>query len=109
MPARHTHGGGLVPLPLQAPGWQTLRLGDGGEVQSFNFQPDGTALCRTDTYGAYRLNRMTGLWSQLCSTSSLPLSVYSVGTAGVYEIVAAPSNTSRFYMFFLGFLLRSDN
>ena len=89
--------------------WNTLRLGAGGEVQNLALYSDGTALCRTDTYGAYILNRSTGLWSQLFSTSSLQSADYTLGGVGCYEMVAAPSNTSTFYSFLHGYLLKSTD
>lgn len=100
---------GLLSLASPPIGWQTLRLGDGGEVQNICFMPDGTAVCRTDTYGAYLLNRTTGLWDQLFSTNSLPSGVYSIGSGGCYEAVVAPSNTQIFYAIFVGCIIKSTN
>lgn len=102
-----------------------LHIGSGGQLTSLDVQCDvscaggtGTAtkVVRTDTYGAWYYNptktdcgnaKRTGCWQQLVTPSSFPKSVVTygregAGAAGVYEIVIAPSNTSRFYMYYGG-------
>ena len=86
---------------------------------------DGTKVCRTDTYGAYFYNTAianpgnaggTGAWQQIVNSNSIPgvsstvpFNTTNNTSMGVYEIRIAPSNTSRFYLYFNGFVYRSDN
>src|SRR5579872_3615091 len=90
-----------------------LKIGGGGFITGIDIAPDGTKVIRTDTYGAYRWNG-TG-WTLITTIQSMPSS--DAGHAangdwlneGVYEIVIAPSNTSRFYMVYRGGVFRTDN
>ncbi|HUO50194.1 MAG TPA: fibronectin type III domain-containing protein, partial [Candidatus Paceibacterota bacterium] len=88
--------------------WKPLRIGAGGWIVGMDIAPDGTKVIRTDTYGAYWWNGAQ--WVQLVTSASLPASDVQVGQGqGVYEIRIAPSNTSRFYMVYNGYVYRSDN
>lgn len=91
--------------------WRTLPIGAGGFITGLNLNPDGvTRVIRTDTYGAYfwRDNR----WQQLVTETSMPAEdrYEPNGTnAGVIDVASAPSNPQRLYMYFKGFIYRSDN
>src|SRR5882762_7373431 len=92
--------------------FQTLKIGGGGFVTNCDMQPDGTKMCRTDTYGAYLFNSGTGLWQPLVSRTSMPSTdngVDSTNSLGGYEAVIAPTNTSHFYMLLNGYVFSSTN
>src|ERR1700686_2909399 len=89
--------------------WKPLAIGAGGWLVGMDIAPDGTKVVRTDTYGAYLWNGSQ--WVQLVDVRR-----YAGGddvgvdhNEGVYEIRIAPSNTSRLYMMYLGWVFRSDN
>jgi chitodextrinase len=90
--------------------WKPVRVGAGGFISDIDIASDGTKVIHTDTYGAYV---WTGSqWSQIVSMNTMPSGDPGAGlqqNAGVYEIRIAPSNTSRFYMYFNGYVYRSDN
>jgi hypothetical protein len=87
-----------------------LKIGAGGWLIGMDIAPDGTAVVRTDTYGAYLLNRTTATWSQLVTTTSMPSSwVNTDNVAGVYSIAIAPSNSSRMYMTYAGHAFVTSN
>lgn len=91
-----------------ARGWNTLLLGAGGLVTGIDIAPDGAMVCRCDTYGAYRWSGTTETisnpndkWIPLISASSLrgftsrqPAFV----SFGAYELVIAPTRTTRLFM-----------
>src|SRR5882672_11220469 len=52
--------------------WKTLKIGAGGFITGIDMTRDGTKLIRTDTYGAYYFNPVTGLWRQIVTTDSMP-------------------------------------
>jgi photosystem II stability/assembly factor-like uncharacterized protein len=90
--------------------WSVLKIGAGGFVTGIDIAGDGTKVVKTDTYGAWYYNNSAGLWQQCVTTHSMPDRVKGVlQNRGVYEIAIAPSNTKRFYMFYNGYVLRSDN
>jgi hypothetical protein len=104
-------------------GWSVLKIGAGGFNSGISIAPDGTKAIRTDTYGAYVWNPSVaspgntgglGAWQQLCTTA-LPSTVWNIAqgstdaAGGVYEVCIAPSQTSRIYMLFNGYVVRSDN
>src|SRR4051794_10599695 len=86
--------------------WKPLAMGAGGWLVGMDIAPDGTKVVRTDTYGAYL---WTGSrWVQLVNAASMPAGDINVDkNEGVYEIRIAASNTSRFYMMYLGSVYRS--
>jgi hypothetical protein len=107
-----------------------MKIGGGGYVPNIDIQCDqGVGACRrsgsttkvirTDVYGAYWFNPTAekcgnddanGCWQQIVTAHSLPkTAIDSNGIGGVYEVVIAPSNTSRFYMMLNGFLYSSRN
>lgn len=96
---------------------QTLKIGAGGFIGSIDVAADGTKAIRTDTYGAYICKAPctpagTPGWSQVALIGSLPNGDPGAGLnlgSGVYEIRIAPSNTARLYMYFNGYVYRSDN
>jgi hypothetical protein len=88
--------------------WKPLRIGAGGYVTGIDIAADGTKVVRTDTYGAYLW--VGSQWQQLVTSQSMPSGdVIPYAGAGVYEIRIAPSNTSRLYMEYNGYVYRSDN
>jgi len=105
---------GLPPLSTEthrnSSTWSTLKIGAGGFLTGIDIAYDGTKVVRTDTYGAYTLDSRSGLWQQLVTTQSMPAADIGLLTGqGVYEIRIAPSNSQRFYMYFNGYIYRSDN
>ena len=89
--------------------WKPLRIGAGGWLTGLDLSPDGaTRLVRTDTYGAYVWD--TSEWRQVVTAASLPSADVGVEkNAGVYEIRVAPSQVSRLYMAYRGYVYRSDD
>lgn len=87
-------------------GWQTLPLGCGGLVTGFNFADDGSIVCRSDVGNCYKFSGTTANltdpaqhWIPLLTYKSLGSSYRgAAGTAaGAYELVVAPSLSSRLY------------
>jgi hypothetical protein len=74
--------------------WKPVKLGAGGYITALDVAPDGTMICRTDTYGAYIWNGSS--WTQLATAASMPSSVFY--SAAVYEIRVAPSDSKIMYM-----------
>jgi hypothetical protein len=99
------------PLPF---GSLQLKLGAGGFVSGIQCMADGTKFCRTDTSGAYIWNTATSDWGLVNVVGRMPGADASFGmAAGAYAIAAAPSNTSRLYMYtgnpsVYGYIFRSD-
>lgn len=90
--------------------WRPIKVGAGGWIVGFDQHSDGTLVCRTDTYGAYLYDSVTGIWSQLVTTSSMPAADEILGNgAGVYEIRIAPSDSNIMYMLYIGRLYRTAN
>ena len=99
--------------------FRPLKIGAGGYLTGLNIASDGTRVVRTDTYGAYLYDPSApnpgnaggrGAWQQLVTINSMPALDFGFGKhAGVYEIVIAPSDTSRIYMYFNGFVYKSIN
>lgn len=87
-------------------GWSQHKIGAGGFLVGIDVAPDGTKVCRTDTYGAYLWDGY--LWRQLVTKNSLP-SYFPNWATGVFEIRIAPSNTQIFYMIYQGYCYRSAN
>ena len=90
--------------------WSVLKIGAGGFITGLDIASDGTKVIRTDTYGAWYYNNSTSLWQQCVTMASMPNGTKGLlQNRGVYEIAIAPSSTNRFYMFFSGYVLRSDD
>lgn len=103
--------------------WQSLKIGAGGLITGIDMAPDGTMVCRTDVFGGYYYNASapnpgnaggTGAWQQLCTTTSLASASSLINTPfvaadGLYEIRVAPSNSTIFYMVYLGYVWISSN
>lgn len=90
--------------------WKPLVVGGGGFIMSIDISADGAErIARNDTYGAHRWegNR----WKQLVTAQSMPADDVVPGDSGegVTEIVFAPSDSTRLYMQFKGFVYRSNN
>lgn len=93
------------PQPVPAGEWRPLRIGAGGYLTGMDIHPDGTMVCRTDTYGAYAWR--DGEWHQLVTSKTMPAG--TPGYGGVYEIRIAPSNSSVWYMTYGGEVYRTDS
>jgi hypothetical protein len=82
--------------------FQPLAVGAGGQISGLAAAPDGTIVCWCDTFGAYILDKTVNpyKWRQLCTTSRLPSSAWSVplSAAGVWGVAIAPNNTQVMYM-----------
>ncbi len=92
--------------------WRPLRIGAGGFVTGIDIVHDGTRVVRTDGAGAYIWNASKSEWKQLLTTTGMPANEWGheIGaSAGVYEIVIAPSDPSRIYMAFNGYIFKSTN
>jgi hypothetical protein len=100
-----------APAPAPAPSsfsWKPIKIGAGGWLVGMDIASDGTKVVRTDTYGAYLWNG--NQWQQLVTATSMPSTFLAPGSnSGVYEIRIAPSNTSIFYMTYLGYVFKSSN
>src|SRR5579872_1030760 len=107
--------------------WAPLKVGAGGFLRDFDVHTDGTLVCKTDTYGAYVWNPTaaspgnaggTGVWQQLCAPGRIQSGdvAYSPNTIqtfnanlGAFAIRIAPTNSSIFYMVWLGNLYVTSN
>ncbi len=49
--ARLLHGGNGGATPPPVTGWQTLKIGAGGQLTGIDIASDGTMVVRADTYG----------------------------------------------------------
>ena len=88
--------------------WRDLRVGAGGFIVGMNLHKDGVQrVIRTDTFGAYIWagNR----WNQLANAERVPLADQEAYGTGVVDVVTAPTDVNRLYMFFRGRVFRSDN
>jgi hypothetical protein len=103
--------------PPKRTAWNVLKIGAGGFISDIDIASDGTKAIHTDTYGAYVCPAPctpsgTPGWSQVVLMNTMPSGDPGVGLqkgAGVYEIRIAPNNTSRLYMYFNGYVYRSDS
>lgn len=103
-------------------GWHTLKIGGGGQVTGISLSNDGlTMVARIDVFGAY-VSYNGANWQQLITSVAIPSSIYNAtnwalttsngansGRDGAYEVIVAPSNNSRIYMIWYGWLLRSND
>lgn len=91
--------------------WKTLKIGAGGWLTGMDASPDGvTRVVRTDTYGAYLLNVATSTWSQLVTSTSMPVADRHYGlNYGVYEMRVAPTNSALLYMAYANYLYKSTD
>src|SRR5882672_6161844 len=91
-------------------GWKPLKLGAGGQLTNIQIASDNTMVIRADAYGAYCYDPNAinpgnaggiGRWQQLYNASSIPSPSIAdpYALVGAYEIVLAPSNPNRLYMF----------
>lgn len=94
---------------IQIAQWFTLPLGAGGYIVGGDIAPDGTMVCKTDTYGCYLWNAATSKWSELITNASFGSLIGVNQMTGVWDIRIAPSQTTRFAMIFLNKVYRSDN
>jgi hypothetical protein len=113
-----------------ATGFSQLKIGGGGVVTGVNIAPDGTRVCRCDTYGAYLWNASAaspgnagglGEWQCITTVNSLPSSIILKSDGepldsptsglgkGAYEIVVDPNNSNNLWMVFYGYVWRSTN
>jgi len=95
-------------------GWRVLKIGGGGFISGAAFHSDGTKAIRADSGGGYRWNASTSVWERFLRLSNMPApdaspSVPDFQLNGVYEVQIAPSNSSRWYMTYIGYVFRSDD
>lgn len=98
--------------PRSVTGFQTLKIGAGGNITEIVIAADGTMACRNDTYGAHRWNASTSAWVQQVSAAAFPNgdpATTPFKDDGCLGIAIAPSNTQRMYMMYLGYIYRTDN
>lgn len=119
---------GWFPLFISTFQWKPLKVGGGGLTRDLDIAPDGTKVCKIDVYGAYVWNPSvpstgnaggTGLWQQLCAPGRIPngdpafttgyVASHFYTGGGAWDIRIAPSNSSVFYMVWLGMMYRSAN
>jgi hypothetical protein len=84
-------------------GWHQLAIGGGGFVTGLQFHSDGTAVARTDSAGAYVRSNSSETWAPVVTHNSMPStnSDNSFGNYyGVCEIVIAPNDSNRLYMYY---------
>jgi len=103
MPARHTHGGGFLPIPTSPPLslGQALPVGAGGYLCDLCIGNDNTLAVRTDTFGAYLWNGVGGTsWTQLMSPTALPgpVDVNVLPILIAYSIAICYNTPSVIYM-----------
>lgn len=92
--------------------WRPVAIGGGGFITGLSFDQTGqTLVARADVYGAYVWDRQADRWEQLVTAASMPRTVQvQNGIAeGAYEIVVAPSRSTRLYMAIRGHVYRSDD
>jgi hypothetical protein len=90
--------------------WKPVRIGAGGFITGIDITSDGTAVIRTDTYGAYLWDTNTARWVQLVNAASMPPDDLSVDrNSGVYEIRIAPNDSNRIYMMYRGMIYRTED
>jgi Bacterial Ig domain len=102
---------GTRPPPYTTSAFSAL-IGAGGFITGIVFANDGTAYCRTDTFGAYRLPAGGSKWTQVVTATSMPsafVSASGLSSNGVYEISVAPSDSSYVYMIYSGCLFYSTS
>lgn len=108
---------GPIPVPVAPPAatrteWRLLRIGAGGFVTGIDIAPDGTKVCRCDTFNGYIWDNAATEWKPLLTTASMPSGEWGHETLyeqGVYEVAIAPSDSNRIYIVFNGFVFKSVN
>lgn len=91
--------------------WRPIKLGAGGFITGYDVSNDGvTRVIRTDTYGDYKWDAKASRWQQMLTASSMGPSIAVPGAGTyVYEVVVAPSRSSRLYRWWRGKVYRSDD
>jgi hypothetical protein len=90
--------------------WSSVDIGAGGFNTGLRTGPDGTVVVRTDTYGAYSLNRATEVWQQVVTSLSMPSGDVALGNGnGVFEIAISQSSPNIWYMVFNGYVYQTTN
>lgn len=97
------HGGGNSLF-----GWTPLKLGSGGLITGIDIAPDGTRVCRTDSFGAYIWSVGLNQWVQILTSDRMPGGTIAIGD-GIEEIKIDPSNSSNIWMLWEGNLYKSTN
>ncbi|MEP6784452.1 MAG: hypothetical protein ABI898_01790 [Sphingomonadales bacterium] len=81
-------------------------------MTGIDIAPDGTKVCRCDTFNGYLWDNASSEWKLLLTTTSMPAGEWGHETLyeqGVYEIAIAPSDSNRIYVVFNGFVYKSTN
>lgn len=88
--------------------WRPLAIGAGGFITGIDLHRDGVErVIRTDTYGAYIW--ANNKWNQLVTATSMPADERLPTGGGVTDVVIAPTNSQRLYMYYNSRFYRSDN
>jgi hypothetical protein len=97
--------------PVSGPGvWSILPIGGSGALSGIDVHADGTRALRADSGGAYRWNTASGIWEPIITAATMPTLDATPGSLlGVFELRIAPSNSSRWWMHYSGYIFRSDN
>lgn len=104
---------GWFPLGTSGQLWQTIKIGGGGFVTGLDITPDGTKVCRSDTYpAAYLWSVSANKWLPLITANSMPagfISPRSDKETGCWEIRICPSLTTKLYMMYANAMFVSTN
>ena len=109
-PSTDNSSSACVPVtpPTFGYNWRPIAIGGGGQITGIDLHPNGTLrLARTANYGAYIWNG--NRWDQLVTAERMPVTDRNITSLGVVDVVAAPSDAQRLYMFFNERVFRSDN
>jgi hypothetical protein len=92
-------------------GWNVAKVGAGGFITGYDVSTDGTTrVIRTDTYGGYIWNATTSKWDQITTSQSMATQAATPNSGNyIYEVVVAPNKATRLYMWWHGFVFRSDD
>jgi hypothetical protein len=107
---------GMLGCSQSSKGWYQINVGGGGWVTGMDIAPDGTMVCRCDTFNAFKWNSSLNAWSGIVSLDTMPSNSVglltngtTVNPGGPYEIKIAPSNSSVLYMHYNWLVYKSTN
>ena len=91
-------------------GWNIAKVGGGGFVTGYDTSADGTTRAvRTDTYGGYIWNASSSKWEQILTSSSMGADATVSNGTYIYEMVVAPNDPNRLYMWWNGYAYKTTN
>lgn len=103
---------GFLATRAYTPGTQFYQvpIGGGGFMTGLTMALDGTLVCRNDSGMAFKYNIPAVRWDALTTLQSLPPGFQTLGIGfGTYEVVVAPSDSSRIYLVKDGFFFKSTD